>query len=178
MKKNLLKKTSILLILVAILGVGGTAAYFTDYDKKTNTSAVGFVPVEIEEQNPNTLEKKVWITNVYGGESGFNCDCYVRVSLSYSNYDVAKAVTLNNLDTVNWKYDPADGYYYYTKILKEGQSTTPLFSGFSVNHNLVDTTYIGKKYDLELNVYCEAFTADGFSTYKAAWDYALNPISG
>ena len=150
--------------------------FTTNYDKKTNTAAAGLLPIEIEESNPMTEEKTVWITNTYGGESGFNCDCYVRAMLSYSNYDIAKALTLNNLDTTNWVYNTSDGYYYYKKVLKEGQSTTPLFSGFSVNKDLVDTTYIGTNENLEINVYCEAYTADGFSSYKDAWKHALNPI--
>lgn len=49
------------LVMVAILGIGGTLAYFTDTDTKTNTFTVGNVDIHIDEwmdlDKDNTWEK-------------------------------------------------------------------------------------------------------------------------
>ena len=64
------------------------------------------------EDNPS-YKKKIWTGNFSGNEKGFNADCYVRMSLSYSDNDIGKGVELLGLDTVNWLYNAKDGYYYY-----------------------------------------------------------------
>lgn len=122
------------IIVLAAVCIGGTAAYLTAFDQRINAVAVGRNTTEIGEEFPTPspipekgdpeYEKTVWVTNQSGGETGFDVDCYVRVALAYSNEDIGKAVRLQELDTVNWSYHKDDGYFYYTKALKEGESTT------------------------------------------------------
>lgn len=167
------------------LGIGGTAAYLTSFDQKENTVAVGHNTTETEEEFPDPTPipvdenpefvKKVWVTNCSSGEEGFNVDCYVRVSLGYSNNDIGDAVILKNLDTDNWVYKN-DGYYYYRYVLKEGESSKPLFTGFSIDSSRVDDTYLNQIQEFKIQIYEESVQSTGFSDYEEAWNYYQNPI--
>ena len=167
--------------------IAGTAAYLSASDQKVNTLAVGHVTTEIEEnfpdptptpveENPSYI-KEIWAGNFSGGERGFHADCYVRMALSYSNYDVGKGVELLGLDTVNWLYNNEDGYYYYRNVVTEGEKTTPLCSGFRIDSSKIDDTYKDSITDFEINVYEESVQAEGFSDFESAWNYFKNPIS-
>lgn len=138
---------------------------------------------EFPEPDPKPLDespeysKKVWVANTSSGVSGEQTDCYVRVSLSYSNYDVAKALTLQNLNTAEWVYHSQDGYYYYKTPLKEGEQTKPLFTGFRIDSSgAADAVKEGIS-DFSIQVYEESVQAAGFKTYQEAWNYYLNPVA-
>lgn len=185
-RRNIQKSTVCAFALAGIVGIGGTAAFFSDFDQNLNRVAVGRNDTEIQEDFPTPSDpgdneypeykKTVWVKNSSIAENGFNVDCYVRVSLSYSNYDIGKAVTLLGLDTVNWKYNSSDGYYYYKSVLREGEATTPLFTGFRINRNLVDTLYRDLIEDFQIHVYEESVEAGSFTDYQSAWKYYLKPV--
>lgn len=187
MKLRMLSKPALLLALSGIICIGGTAAYFTDYDNKRNIVAVGHNTTTIEEEFPDpeptpipenpTYTKKVWVANKPYGENGFNVDTYIRVSVSYSNYDIGKAVTLNGLDTTNWIYNPNDQFYYYTKVVEEGQSTTPLFTGIKIDSSKVEDTFKDAISEFNVNVYSESVSSQGFADYQSAWEYYGKTIS-
>ena len=174
--------------LTAILCAGVTTAYFSDSDSLRNTVAAGRNESQIEEEFPDPpdpggeedpeYKKTVWVKNVAPSETYFNVDCYVRVSVSYSNYDIGRAVTLLGLDTANWRYNSSDGYYYYLHLLKEGQSTTPLFTGFSIQREQIETRYLDTIGDFEIQVYEESVAAGEFKDYQSAWNFYLNPVRG
>lgn len=185
MKKVKIKKLLILLTLVGIAGIGTTAAYFTAYDRTINQVAVGRNVTEITEDFPgptpipegeNLKFKKVVCVTNDSDEMISNVDCYVRVMVSFSNYDIGKAVTLTGMDTQNWIYDADDGYYYYKNILEKGKSTTPLFTGFLIEQEKVDKQYMEQIGDFHINVYEESVQKGDFSDYRSAWDYYLNPV--
>ena len=173
--KNL--KISVCFFLTAgFLLTAGTAAYLSASDQKVNTLAVGHVTTEIEEnfpdptptpveENPSYI-KEIWTGNFSGGERGFHADCYVRMALSYSNYDVGKGVELLGLDTVNWLYNNEDGYYYYRNVVTEGEKTTPLCSGFRIDSSKIDDTYKDSNTEFEINLYEESDQAEGFSDFS------------
>lgn len=180
------KRWSLGLAVLALgLGIGGTAAYLTSFDQRENTVAVGHNTTGTEEEFPDptpvpadedpAFTKKVWVTNCSSGEEGFNVDCYVRLSLGYSDHDIGKAVVLNGLDTDNWIYGE-DGYYYYRHILKEGQSTSPLFTGFSIDSARLEDTYMDQLQEFKIQVYEESVQSAGFSDYQSAWDFYRNPV--
>lgn len=179
------------LVLTAVLGIGiltagGTAAYMTGYMQKTNKIGVGHVSTTIEEEfvpsvpenvdeNPK-YKKTVWVSNQTSAEKGYNADCYVRMSLSYSNSDIGNAVVLTNLNTTDWIYGQ-DGYYYYKYVLQEGKSTSPLFTGFSISSELVDSSCKAYISDFSISVYQESVQAAGFADFQEAWNYFRNPVS-
>ena len=127
---NKLKRPVFLLLTTGLLCATGTAAYFSDFEKKINSAAVGYVTTEIEEDFPDptptpmengpSYRKEIRIGNFSGSVKGFQADCYVRMSLSYSNDDIGRGVKLTGLDTANWVYNSQDGYYYYRKKISEG----------------------------------------------------------
>ncbi|MCD8154024.1 MAG: SipW-dependent-type signal peptide-containing protein [Clostridiales bacterium] len=181
MKHKKSRRAPVILLMAGVLCAGGTAAYFSDFAAARNTVAVGRNTTEIQEEFPDPTptpiennpqyDKTVWVGNVTGGESGFNVDCYIRVSLSYSNDDIGRGVTLQGLDTENWVYDPEDGYYYYRWIVEEGQRTTPLFTGIQIDSGKVDATYQEYLTGFSVNVYEESVQAGSFADYGAAWNY-------
>lgn len=170
---------------ISMFCMGNTMAYLTSSDQTENVVTAGRNQTEIQEDFPTPspvpleenpeYKKTVWVTNLPEGKGG-SVDCYVRVALSYSNYDIGKAVTLRNLDTVNWKYNHRDGYYYYTKMLAEGESTTPLFTGFSINPAEVEDSYKDSITDFQIQVYEESVQAGDFQDYSSAWAYYTQPL--
>ena len=121
--------------------------------------------------------KEIRIGNFSGSVKGFQADCYVRMSLSYSNDDIGRGVKLTGLDTANWVYNSQDGYYYYRKKISEGEKTAPLCTGFQIDPQKIDDTYRDSIKDFEINVYEEAVQAEGFSDYESAWRYFSDPVS-
>lgn len=187
-RNSFYKKKYILgaLLFLGILLTGGTMAFLTAHDQKVNRLAVGHndtgirevfpdpgpVPVE---HNPNCT-KKVWVTNQGSGENGFEVDCYVRVSLSYSDWDIGKAVVLQNLNTRDW-YAAGDGYYYYLPVLKKGKSTTPLFTGFTIDSSQIEDSRKAYLSDFTISVYEESVQARGFQSAEQAWNYYSGPLA-
>ena len=163
-----------------ILGIGGTNAYLTSYDQVVNVVGVGKNTTNIVEEFPtpsplpgdedSELPKTVWVANgnVQGEEA--SVDCYVRVSLGYSNSDIGRAVTLKQIDRTNW-VEADDGFYYYKKVLREGEKTTPLFSGISVDSSKLEKTYLDQIDAFEVQVYEESVQAGGFEDYRSAWEF-------
>lgn len=186
MKKLKMQKSVYALSVVTILCIGGTAAYFSDVDQAENRVAVGRNTTEIQEEFPDPSDpgekekpeyrKTVWVGNCSSSESGFNVDCYVRVNVSYSNYDIGRAVTLLGLDNVNWVFNSNDGYYYFRKKLKEGEASTPLFTGFQIDKSKVEMLYLDTIDDFQINIYEESVAASEFKDYQSAWNFYGNPI--
>lgn len=182
------KKSRLFLLpaLIGVLSLGSTAAFMTAYAGKVNRIAVGHQSSVIEERFPDpgnvTIEenphytKTVWAANRSGGENGFSVDCYVRLSLSFSDSDIGKAVSLQGLNTEDW-VRMEDGYYYYRKILKEGQATEPLFTGFSIRSEDVDPFCRNRISQFSISVYEESVQAGDFTSWQDAWKYYLTPIS-
>ena len=155
----------------------GSYAFFTASDVAENRMTPGYNDTEIEEEFPDPTPvpvdedpeytKKVWVTNRGDGQGNALVDCYVRVMVSYSDSAIGKAVTLKGLNTADWTYE--DGYYYYNRILKKNASTTPLFTGFSIDSDRVDDSYKELIDRFEINVYEESVQAEGFASAKDAF---------
>lgn len=187
MRKRAIKKSLYLLAITGMIGIGTTSAYFSAYDKIDNQMAVGRNVTEIEEDFPGPtptpagenieFKKTVVISNSYSEENISDVECYVRAMISFSNYDIGKAVALIGMDTTNWIYHQADGYYYYKKSLKKGEVTTPLLKGFRVIQSEVDKQYLDKINDFHINIYEESVQKGEFQDYLTAWNYYLNPIN-
>ena len=64
-----------------------------------------------------------------------------------------------------------DGFYYYKKVLREGEKTTPLFSGISVDSWKLEKTYLDQIDAFEVQVYEESVQAPGFEDYRSAWEF-------
>ena len=171
-------------VLAAIMGtlvtVQGIAAYQSAFDTAENIIRVGSNTTEIGEEFPsptpvapdkNTdITKKIWVTNCEQGVDGISVDCYVRVSLAYSNSDIGRAVTMKGQNTTDWVYSD-DGFYYYKRILREGESTTQLCTGFLIDHARVEKKYWKLLNEFQIQVYQESVEARPFDNYQKAWEY-------
>ena len=165
-------------LLGFVLGIGGTNAYLTSHDQMINTIGIGKNTTTIEEDFPipspipedenSDIPKEVRIVNGQG-EAAL-VDCYVRVSVGYSNSDIGRAAVLKQLDRTNW-LEAEDGFYYYKKILREGEKTTPLFTGIFIDASKLEKTYLDQIDTFEVQIYEESVQAAGFGDYKSAWEY-------
>ena len=63
------------------------------------------------------------------------------------------------------------GFYYYKKILREGEKTTPLFTGIFIDASKLEKTYLDQIDTFEVQIYEESVQAAGFGDYKSAWEY-------
>lgn len=131
------------LCLASILFVGSVSAYMLDKETAENLMTIGENTIEIVENfQPPTegygdytvIPKEVKITNTG------SVPCYVRVYLenTYSDNDKFKMSKVTGgyngsldeilMDTVfdGWVHSSDDGWYYYTKPLGVGASTTTL----------------------------------------------------
>ena len=141
MKQKLLI-VSALAILVAILA-GGTLAYFTAEGTAHNVISSGNVEIEVQEwadtgkkeefEDLEGIMPGMEVTKIAEVRTTGNGDAWVRVKL-------VKSITMTNqtaspnldlirleLDNKDWKL-ANDGYYYYQKVLKSGETTTPILN--------------------------------------------------
>lgn len=117
--KNMIKKRPVIIALAAILivsviGIPGTLAYFSDYDKAEGSAQVDLSwQTELEEKVTDN-NKTIRVTNK--GDT----DVLVRVQVFAGSF-----VTVTDVDN-NWT--KAGEWWYYKGILKPGETTTDLFA--------------------------------------------------
>lgn len=164
--------------LLLVWAIPGTWGFLSDFDEKVNVITVGNITTEIQEdfpvptpvdieENPS-FKKEVWVSC---SDTPFQADCYVRLSLAYSDHAVGQAVVLENLDEENWVYDSDDGFYYYKKAMKAGERTSSLFTGVHIDSDRLGAYDPEKLKTFEISVYQEAMEAGKFADYRAAWNY-------
>jgi alternate signal-mediated exported protein len=152
MKKSVLLTLGSL-VMVALLSIGGTMAWFTNSDQISNVFETGSIGVEIKE---NQSDGDQWVTegldfeNFLPGDdvtkrakfenTGLS-DGYLRVKVTPAwlktvdgietvdqSLDATKAV-INYINTTDWKQ--IGDYYYYLHLLNDGQETSELFNQVS-----------------------------------------------
>lgn len=152
-----MKKKILVLCLVVALAVtavvGGTLAYFTDTDNKTNTFTTGKVDITLNEtfneQTAKLLPGKdiAKIVNVTNNEE----DAYVRLHIAfpadtiyYGNDGVQE---YNNLVHFNQKYASlAAGEWNWTPTADGVGGNYPGYPGNGTNYNTYTTTIGGVEY--------------------------------
>ena len=182
-------KKLIALAIAGVLGIGaiagGTLAYFTDSDNKTNVITMGHVDVDLEEpgwENPNNVQpgnkylKDPQISVVDGSE-----DAYLRAKVTVTLKDkngndvmvdgeqllpaLSEVVDIND----GWNPTPdADGYYYYNtkvsapttvslfKVKGEGENKYTVEIPMSWGNAYADTV-------LTIDIGAEGIQADNFT---------------
>ncbi len=132
--------------MAALTGIGATQAYLSSHSSTQNNFTVGKNEISIDEdfdsvtpQQNMTYTKDVTIANTG------DVPCYVRVFLQFSDSDVRDVSQVSRDGTTfegwddfikdtsgSWKYiasgtdSTLGGYFYYTKPLQAGESTTSL----------------------------------------------------
>lgn len=149
------RKKSVL-VLLAVCLLTAAAAFVTvamlrqGTTQLTNTFELGNVTTEIEEEFKQTDIATVFEKTPRVKNTGIN-DCYIRVRVEASPED---ALDITGWDFANWKYNQADGFYYYQKVVGPEEYTTVLFNQVAVKEEAIPTIE-----GFEVNVYQEAVQA-------------------
>ena len=139
MKRKLLI-LSVLAICIATLAAG-TLAYFTSEGKAHNVITTGGVKIAVQEwadenkQTPfedlegimpgMTVTKIAEIKNTGASDAWVRVKVEKNIQLQGEGKPDTGLVELT-LNTADWT--EKDGYYYYTKVLKPGEVTAPIFT--------------------------------------------------
>ncbi len=174
MKKKLIIMLSSIM-LVSLLIVGGTMAWFTDEKTVDNKFTAGTVKIEINEHgfeditnwNPgDTTDKKVSIKSLGSKKS------YIRVALTpeWIDTDLPTSNVQLNINTTDWVYE--NGWYYYKNIVNENQETELLLNSVTLVGSATGNEYQGKT--LKINVKAEAVQASN-NAYQTTWGLTALP---
>lgn len=164
MKRKLLI-LSVLAICIATLAAG-TLAYFTSEGKAHNVISTGGVEITVQEWAdekktkpfedltgvmPNTTVTKIAeIKNTGASNAWVRVKVEKIIELAGDGTPDTALVELR-LNTTDWT--EKDGYFYYTKALKPGEVTAPIFTAVTFNATM------GNEYQNALatvNVYAQA----------------------
>ena len=164
-KLALLLVTASFIVLIATMVA--TSAFLTDANTLSNDFVVGSNETHIEEQfdppsvvnEGDVIDKVVTVKND-GSKS------YVRVLVQNSMSEVDFDCDFNTQD---WTLD-SDEYWYYNKVLGEGESTTPLFTKVTVKKVPTAAEMDGAT-NIQADVICysESVQADGHNSAKEAF---------
>ncbi len=162
MSKRKILLVALSLCLVAVLA-GTTLAYLTAKDSATNTFTVGNVAIDLTEPQWDAAGSQD-APEVYPGEAlakdptvtntGKN-PCFVRVEvlgldcLGEDNMITYRTNYVVGALGENWVLH-TDGYFYYTKVLAVGESTTKLFDSIVIPATL---THLEGEFDVVVNAY-------------------------
>ena len=145
MKRKLLI-LSVLAICIATLAAG-TLAYFTSEGKAHNVITTGGVDITVQEwadedkQTPfeylNGIMPGMTVTKIAEIKNIGASDAWIRVLVTKNIQLVGggtpdTALVGLNLNLTDWTQG-ADGYLYYTKALKPGEVTAPIFTTVTFN---------------------------------------------
>lgn len=159
--------------LVAVVGIGGTLAYFTDTDEVSNVVTMGQVSGTLTEENGTNFDGMEF-TNVMPGDVfakdpkvALDADsqpAYVRVKLEYApgeGFDANLTDLGLNVDQTKWSY--SEGYYYYMVndgIMNPG-SDEYLFTQVTIPKEW-NNSVVGKGFTLNLRAeFIQADNIDG-----------------
>lgn len=136
------------LVLVAVMAVGGTAAYLiTGTAQVENKFTPAGVPISINEKLDGTTKTSVTVKN------DGTAKAYIRVAIVANAVDADGNVVAGTAPsyTINstWWEAESDGYYYYKGVVEPGAKTAELFTG--------DVSFAGG----EVNILAESIQAEG-----------------
>ena len=181
------KICAVLVVMILVIAVQGSIAYFTSSSTATNKFVLGAVDIEVEEEfNPDNVKdnKIVKIKNTN------QTDALVRVSITprwiekledgteipFSGDVSADVITLNFSENLkdsaveNQWVKGSDGFYYYLKVLEAEGLTSILLKDVDIKSGLPEE-YKGKT--LTVDVKAEAVQAtnhdidnDGVNEYQ------------
>lgn len=172
--------------LAHFLNVGTTEAYLADNGKKTSQITFGNGGCQIIEtfQRPNLQTGTNQFTKKVSVKNTGSVSQYVRVFADFSDYRFrdASEISSDNGKTwyscddylehlpSGWTYNQNDSYFYYTKALASGETTTPLFTTVKTTLTTVE--------DFDIIVSAESVQAANIfgikptesDAYLTAWD--------
>ena len=163
------------------ISIAGTVAYFTAEEKAHNVITTGSIDIELQEWADT--EKTIPFKDVDGIMPGMSVlkiveventgksDAYVRVkidkgiTLSHGTTGTADTelikITFNSAD---WTLD--NGYYYYNKILKAGETSEPVMTAVTFDTTM-GNLYQGSGATVEVKAFATQVANNGTSALEA-----------
>jgi predicted ribosomally synthesized peptide with SipW-like signal peptide len=180
-KKLVIALTASALCITSV--VGGTLAYFTDKDIRSNVVTLGHVTGTLTEtdehkRDDNTTGKDY--SNVKPGDvlskdptvnlKSDSEDAYVRVRIDYKGLTDEQAADIEEaLDIQKGWVKSDDGYYYYQNILSnknDGETSSKVFTKVTIpaewGNEMADKTF-------NIDARAEFIQADNFTPVKDAY---------
>ena len=196
MKKKILA-LCLVVALAATAVIGGTLAYFTDTESKTNTFTVGNVDIELKEDFPdnkllpgtktqNNLKKEVTVENVGTSDAYMWIEVWVPAALDDGDDNSPQAPGLGN--SLHFNYGDAvtetkstylgsktidnvayNGYVHFVKndTAKAKDESTA---------QLLDQVYMDKKVAQCTEHDNSRILADGETHYTGNWNLVINAV--
>ena len=158
-----------LLMFALILPIGGTLAYFTQSETAHNVITTGNVDIKLEEFSENEEGELVPFEDISGmmpGQSASKIvqvkntgsgDTWVRIKLDprftldkdYAEPGFAPDVddVIPEINEKDWQFK--EGYWYYNKVLKPGDTTEPLLKSVKFAEKM-GNNYQGSEFALDV----------------------------
>lgn len=138
-----------------------------EYDQNQIVYPNATVDKIVQIKNTGTVDAlpRVKIEKVWGDSRDENGKLLTDPDLNTDNIEIT-------FNTEKWTYNLADGYFYYTEVLKPGDITDSLFDGFTVNGEDTGGEYKNKQADIIVNM--ELIQADGNGL--AYWDTSFEEL--
>ena len=164
-------------VLIALLSAG-SYAYFAAEGTATNSISSGSVTIAVHTKGGDGAEMPSSGVSILPGdtvketltvENTGKHPAWVRVSVTAAveNSDLTAAGCLiPNVNTTDWT--EKDGWYYYNRELKGGETTEPLFTEVYFDGLSIDNQYLGKTFTLELKSDAVQSENNGTSALDAA----------
>lgn len=161
-----LRVTAILLfVLLAVIAAAG--AYLADKDRKENRFSVGNNEIIVDETFESAEPGSRTVKKPRAKNTG-SVDCYVRGRIVLSDSRASEYIGYymnesSGINTDDWT-EGEDGWFYYHKILKTGEKTSPVFTHIQLQENIPDTLK-----DFTIDVLFESVQSDGFADAQEAF---------
>ena len=148
------------LFLLCLMMVGVTAGFLVSTDSALNRLSCGHNTAGIVESYapPSSFAKGDEITKEVKVKNEGSVPCYVRVFAEVSDPEARDAIDVD-YNTSSWVKN-SDGYYYYSRILKTGEESEPLFTTLTAKSDADGFKII---------CYSETVQAEGFANAQEAF---------
>ena len=194
MNKKKMITVCLVVALMAVFAIGGSLAYFTDTDAKTNTFTVGNVDIELTEPawDPDedhiadpgvAVAKDPTVTNIGANEA------WVRVNVTISDATAFKAAMrtheITDLATIFADHNESlwsragivedttantiTYSYYYKNKLAPGASTGAIFTSVTIPAVFTSDEMAEFNGEFTINVTADAIQTSGLDTVEAAF---------
>ena len=156
--------------LLIIPAIGKTVSYYSDTETQVNHAVMGFNEIEIEEDydEPEEVEPGDVVAKVVKVKNTGNGDCYVRVKAVFSHSLTGEKCNVD-WNTTDFTYHSDDGYWYYNRILHNGETTPALMTRIKIGEDIA--TGIEDLPEIKMIVYAESVQSKLFADADEAWAF-------
>lgn len=136
-----------------------------EYEQDQVVYPNGTVDKTVQVKNTGTADAfpRVKIEKAWGDGRDENGRLIVDPDLSTDNIEIT-------YNTEQWMYNPEDGYFYYTEVLKPGDTTVSLFDSFTINGENTGGEYKNKLADIIVSMEMVQAAGGGLSYWDTSFE--------